>query len=662
MYRAAVAPAAAEASQHVGMSFAVATSQPAVADAAAPPALVVGIDFGTYASGFAYRKSTSSDATTALGSPAAGGGGGGGRSSAASLRVSTHDRWPDQPTPDSKTRTALLYQGNRVVAWGWTAWKRWSEMSSSERSAQSYNYLENFKLLLEDGADADVDTVCPLPAGVTRVQAVADYLGEMRKYIRDQLRRSAGITSSLTSSEVAWCLTVPAIWSDAAKARMREAAHRAGMTVRMDSRSLSLTLEPEAAALSAVTMGEAATPGAGGGLNSVDISGLLVAASVSRPIGLRDGDVLLVLDCGGGTADVTLHRVRGSGVAMRLEEAAVGRGALAGGAHVDSAAWSYIRDLLGVRQFDKWKEAHPDEVAKLKSKWELSKRAFLCNSRQPGAASLPYSATAAVQQADGSSSSFPSGLVRVAGVQRNDIRLALPPGLVSAVGHTQLRALQQQAGDSRRGWVGADQVLVLPAEVVARQIFDPVVDKITRLMGDVMDEGRRRGSPCSKVLLAGGFARSPHLQSRVREALSATTPLLIPSDPGAAVVTGAVVFGVRPYMISSRRARVGYGTTYSRRWSHADALHAARFGYPEKFWHAENKTYYAPARKDPAGASPRRWCQAEKPALGGRRLARLAEIWQVEMRFGATELSMAATDVKTRNAVATTICFDSVSA
>jgi hypothetical protein len=54
-------------------------------------------------------------------------------------------------------------------------------MSSHERHTGPYKYLENFKLLLEDSAAADVDTVCPLPPGVTRVQAVADYLGEMRK-------------------------------------------------------------------------------------------------------------------------------------------------------------------------------------------------------------------------------------------------------------------------------------------------------------------------------------------------------------------------------------------------------------------------------------------------------------------------------------------------
>ncbi|GLC34802.1 hypothetical protein PLESTM_000241700 [Pleodorina starrii] len=684
----------------ISVSAASSPSPTAASSDAAPPALVVGIDFGTFASGFAYRKTTSSDTAVGLSGAAA----------AASLRVSTHDRWPDQPAPDAKTRTALLYQGSKVVAWGWTAWKRWSEMSSQERRTGPYTYLENFKLLLEDGAVDDVDTVCPLPPGVTRVQAVADYLGEMRKYIREQLRRSAGVTSSLTTDEVLWCLTVPAIWSEPAKARMREAAHRAGLTVRTDSRSLTLTLEPEAAALSAVMMGQQQqqgttglrAPGTGLGVTSNGYS------AGSGGNGLRDGDVLLVLDCGGGTADVTVHRVRGSGAATRLEEAAMGRGALAGGAHVDSAAWSYIRDLLGPQQWDDWKEAHPDELVKLKSKrvggfdsgkWELSKRSFLCN-RSP-AVSSSYSATAT--GSGDTNSTLLSGMVKVAGVQRNDIRLPLPPGLVSTMGQHALRALSWSS-DSR-GWVGADQSLVLPAEVVSRQIFDPVVVRIISLMRGAMDDGRRLGNPCNKVLLAGGFARSPYLQSRVRAALAATyTPLLLPADPGAAVVTGAVISGAFTDVITARRCRASYGVRIDRVWTTEDATCAAIHNYPRKSWHNEHKKYYAgdvydrfvevgqlvqvgevvqhpftpmyktassvafdlyktgqPSARYTAESGMEKLATVilELPPGWSRNLASSANYsLQAEMRFGATELSLVARDRKTNNAVAATILWD----
>ncbi|GIL73635.1 hypothetical protein Vretifemale_3734, partial [Volvox reticuliferus] len=404
-----------------------------------------------------------------------------------------------------------------------------------------------------------------------------------------------------------------------------------------------------------------------------------------------------------GTADVTLHRVRGSGTSARLEEAAPGRGALAGGSHVDAAALSYIRELLGPRKWDAWKEAYPNEVVKIKSKWEQSKRSFLCNRDTASwSNSFPYSATARGRRDDDISSGLlMRGLVKVVGVQPNDIRLPLQHGLSSTIGHQSLLALSQPRSD--RGWVGADQALVLPAEVVAQQIFDPVIDRIITLMRDVMDDGRRLGNTCTKVLLAGGFARSPHLQSRVREALGPDTPLLVPADPGAAVVTGAAIYGVLPYMVTARRCRVSYGIITTRPWTGEDALHAAANGYPEKFWHSEENKYYAsdvytrfvdrgqlvqvdevvkhtvlPLYDDSTSVNivlysttdnTARYIKSpgmdrharillELPRIGSMPQRRHDRKLEVEMRFGGTELALVATDLLTKNSVATSIRFD----
>ncbi|GIL49465.1 hypothetical protein Vafri_5802 [Volvox africanus] len=620
-------------------------ANPAAASAAAPPNLVIGIDFGTYASGFAVYKRNPADASSLSCAE-----------SLARLRVSTHDRWPDQPTPDAKTRTALLYKGDKVAAWGWTAWKRWSEMSSEERRTHSYTYLENFKLLLEEGAAEGVDTVCSLPSGVTRVQAVADYLGEMRKYLRDHLRRTLGVT--LRSDEVVWCLTVPAIWSDAAKARMREAAHRAGLCIQADSRSLLLTLEPEAAVL----------PTAEG--NS-----------------LSDGDVVLVLDCGGGTADATLHCVRGSGKEVRLEEAAAGRGVLAGGAHVDSAAWGYIHQLLEPQTCDEWRVAHPDELTKTARKWELIKRSFAGVHLAIAAPTARFHVT--------------DGTCTMISQQRRDVYLPLPIKLVEMLGKQKLQALSQPRHD--RGWVGADQALVIPAEVVAQQIFDPVVNRIIELMHDVIEEGQWRRSNCNKVLLAGGFARSPYLQSRVRRSLPEHIKIILPEDPGAAVVTGAVVFGTQPSTVSARCARRGYGVGTCRPWTADHAIHNASFGFPKKFYDDEKSCYYAdgiyssfvkhgelikvdqvvkhvfhPLSKSQDAITFNLYSTTSESAryTADKDMEKLAEIvltlpsgWsdgltdsgeydiQAEMHFGATELSLVAIDKRSKNAVATTVAW-----
>ncbi len=74
------------------------------------------------------------------------------------------------------------------MSWGWEAWRRWCDMGPADRVAGGYSYLESFKLLLREGGgveqgeeDGRLNTVCPLPAGLTAVQVAADFLGAIKR-------------------------------------------------------------------------------------------------------------------------------------------------------------------------------------------------------------------------------------------------------------------------------------------------------------------------------------------------------------------------------------------------------------------------------------------------------------------------------------------------
>lgn len=81
--------------------------------------IIVGLDFGTYASGFAYSTD-------------------GGRS------VRQFTSYPDQTTPYPKALTAILYQDGEPVQWGWTARKDFMALSQEDRwvasVAKSYEW------------------------------------------------------------------------------------------------------------------------------------------------------------------------------------------------------------------------------------------------------------------------------------------------------------------------------------------------------------------------------------------------------------------------------------------------------------------------------------------------------------------------------------------
>ncbi|XP_060588401.1 heat shock 70 kDa protein 12A-like [Ruditapes philippinarum] len=122
-------------------------------------------------------------------------------------------------------------------------------------------------------------------------------------------------------TDIRWVLTVPAIWNDLSKKFMREAAANAGIPDHM----LLLALEPEAASL--YCKRELGTD--------------------TIPIGCR----YLVLDLGGGTADITCHEVNTDGT---LKELHPPTGGDFGGTNVDNAFMNVLVRIFGadiIKQF-----------------------------------------------------------------------------------------------------------------------------------------------------------------------------------------------------------------------------------------------------------------------------------------------------------------------
>ena len=64
----------------------------------------------------------------------------------------------------------------------------------------------------------------------------------------------------------------------------------------------------------------------------------------------------------------------------------------------------------------------------------------------------------------------------------------------------------------------------------------------------------------TSILLVGGFAESPMLQETVRDAFR-NKKVIVPQDPGLAVLKGAVLYGHQPKTISARVCKYTYGVS-----------------------------------------------------------------------------------------------------
>lgn len=156
---------------------------------AAKPRFVVGLDFGTHGTGFAYS----------LGTPDRSG-------SSLSPRMLECCVYPDHPIPGyPKTLTAVLYNGRRATDFGYTAQRKWNVLTPSQRTDGSHHFVTGAALKL--GLNDAVAAPEALPAGISAVYAAADFLSLFRRYVLAHLGRTAvsllGI--ALTSDMIQVC-------------------------------------------------------------------------------------------------------------------------------------------------------------------------------------------------------------------------------------------------------------------------------------------------------------------------------------------------------------------------------------------------------------------------------------------------------------------------
>jgi hypothetical protein len=183
---------------------------------------------------------------------------------------------------------------------------------------KSYSWM---KLLLDrktpstDYDDPDLkhsqgEGLLQLPPGTTATEVCGDFLREIYQYTLEYLRkRLTAAVIDITPFEF-W-MTVPAIWSDAAKAATWEAARMAGFGSRAGD-TVNFIPEPEAAAVAA--------------LSSMALKNTLV------PIHRKEA--IVICDCGGGTVDIITYLVKNT-EPLEFDELVVGTGGKCGSTFID---------------------------------------------------------------------------------------------------------------------------------------------------------------------------------------------------------------------------------------------------------------------------------------------------------------------------------------
>ncbi|KAK7398435.1 hypothetical protein QQX98_012186 [Neonectria punicea] len=284
--------------------------------------IMVGIDFGTTHSGVSWAINEGQK----------------------KIRLITD--WPnlgDSIANQDKVPSILSYKNGKVSNWGY-------EVSAKE---ESFRWI---KILLEPESKyaRTVQQVRESNSllqklNKTAEEVVSDYLRAIWRYTKEDIRKRVGDDDWEDTFTVHVVLTVPAMWSHAARNKTLKAARDANMP-----QSIKLVTEPEAAALA--TLRDKAEENA-----------------------LSRGDTFVVCDAGGGTVDLISYKVNQTNP-LEIEECAIGDGGLCGSIFLDTSFEQHICTLVGEKEYAEIKPIHKQRMMKM---FELGvKRSFTLESNK----------------------------------------------------------------------------------------------------------------------------------------------------------------------------------------------------------------------------------------------------------------------------------------
>ncbi|NXB07318.1 HS12B protein, partial [Cnemophilus loriae] len=188
---------------------------------------VVAIDFGTSYSGYCFSLASGTD----------------------QIRQVYWGTEHGFKTP--KTPTSILFnQKQEFKYFGYDAVMKYKSLPSSE--ADSWYFFQNFKMQLYNTVGGRVTAGMELKASNGKLLPALTVFSESLRYLKEHALntiKEASLQTVCDEEEITWVLTVPAIWSAAAKQFMRLAAKEAGIISDMLSENLIIALEPEAASL-----------------------------------------------------------------------------------------------------------------------------------------------------------------------------------------------------------------------------------------------------------------------------------------------------------------------------------------------------------------------------------------------------------------------------
>jgi molecular chaperone DnaK (HSP70) len=254
------------------------------------------------------------------------------------------------------------------------------------------------------------------------------------------------------------------------------------------------------------------------------------------------GTIYMIVDCGGGTVDLTTRKVLEG---KQLSEVTERAGDFCGSTFIDKEFLNALRKILGDRAIDLLRDNHYGQM-------QYMIQEFCLNAK------LPFT---------GDESEFKNYEI--------DIEDIVP-------------AVMQYVTEEVEDMMEEADWLIEFGYKDIKSMFDPIIERIITMIQMQLNNNRET---CSAMFLVGGFSQSKYLQKRIKQKFQHRVKnISIPLHPIAAISRGAALYGLSminsapdldgmnslKFVIDERKLKYTYGIRICCEWKNEDLLKRKR--------------------------------------------------------------------------------------
>ncbi|XP_052816570.1 heat shock 70 kDa protein 12A-like isoform X2 [Mya arenaria] len=434
--------------------------------------LVAAFDFGTTYSGYAYSFNNDP------------------------RKIQTNQGWNagTEKLISLKTPTCVLLNPQKeFAAFGYDAENKYANLAEDNKHKE-WMFFRRFKMLLHNNK------------GLNRSASVEDIQGKKMpamtifsmslRYLRDHLVEAlTRQVDGIKETDILYVLTVPAIWSDAAKQFMREAAIQAGF----DADRIMLALEPEAASI---------------WCQHINTS---IKSDLSKT-----GSQRMVVDLGGGTADISVHERNSDGTLKEIHRASGGPW---GGTSVDQNYIKWLTKLFGREVMWRFQNEEMADYFDILREFETKKRTITSETKGP----VYFRVSAALRE------------------------------IHDEVGEKSVNEMLAEMKIKDDVSYRRDKLRV--SAYIVRSWFSESIDETVQHVLYLLSEASMKKQ--TTIIIVGGYGECKLVSDEMKNAIT-SKKIIVPDECGLAVLKGAVQFGHQPKLITFRVAKYTYGFKVKR--------------------------------------------------------------------------------------------------